>query len=130
MFSTLETYAIRYMWGNINYAVSMDNKKMNIEFEKLSLKEMRDLRGKLDRAISSYEDRKRREALAAVEDAAREHGFNLADLTGGRPRRAGTIAPKYANPSDPTMTWTGRGRKPRWVQENLDKGRQMEDLMI
>lgn len=103
---------------------------MSIDFDKMTLKEMRDLRAKLDRAINSYEDRKRREALAAIEEAAREYGFNLAELTGGKPRRAGTVPPKYANPEDPTMTWTGRGRKPRWVQENLEGGKQLEDLLI
>lgn len=103
---------------------------MTIDLDSMNLKEMRDLRAKLDRAINSYEDRKRREALAAVEEAARTHGFNLSDLTGGKPSRAGTVPPKYANPSDPTMTWTGRGRKPRWVQESLDKGKQLEDLLI
>lgn len=103
---------------------------MTIDLDKMSLKELRDLRSRLDRAISSYEDRKRREALSAIEDAAREHGFNLAELTGGKPRRIGTVPPKYANPDDPTMTWTGRGRKPRWVQENLDGGKQLEDLLI
>ncbi len=108
----------------------MKDEKMNTDFDNMSLKEMRDLRAKLDRAINSYEDRKRREALNAVEEAAREHGFNLADLTGGKARRAGTVPPKYANPQDPTMTWTGRGRKPRWVQENLDQGKQLEDLLI
>lgn len=103
---------------------------MDFDFDKMTLKEMRDLRVKLDRAINSYEDRKRRQALAAVEEAAREHGFNLADLTGVKTRRAGTVAPKYANPEDPTLTWTGRGRKPRWVQESLDSGRQLDDLLI
>lgn len=103
---------------------------MPLDFDKMSLKEMRDLRAKLDRAINSYEDRKRREALAAVEEAARVHGFNLADLTGGKTRRAGTVAPKYANPDDPTMTWTGRGRKPRWIIENLENGKQLEDMLI
>lgn len=103
---------------------------MSIDIDKMDLKELRDLRAKLERAINSFEDRKRREALAAVEEAARTHGFNLADLTGGKPRRAGTVAPKYANPEDPTMTWTGRGRKPRWVQDNLDSGKSMEDLLI
>ncbi|MDO5614034.1 MAG: H-NS histone family protein [Paracoccus sp. (in: a-proteobacteria)] len=103
---------------------------MTIEIEKMDLKELRELRAKLERAINSYEDRKRREALAAVEEAARTYGFNLADLTGGKTRRAGTVAPKYANPQDPTMTWTGRGRKPRWVQESLDSGKSLEDLQI
>ncbi|WP_022708094.1 H-NS histone family protein [Paracoccus sp. PARArs4] len=103
---------------------------MTIDLEKMSLKDMRDLRSKLDRAINSYEERRRREALVAVEEAAREYGFNLSDLTTGKPKRAGTVPPKYANPQDPTMTWTGRGRKPRWVVENLDNGKQLEDLLI
>jgi len=103
---------------------------MNIDFDQMSLKEMRELRTRLDRAINSYEDRKRREALAAIEEAAREHGFNLADLTGGKNRRTGSVAPKYANPQDPTMTWTGRGRKPRWVQESLTEGKELDDLLI
>jgi DNA-binding protein H-NS len=103
---------------------------MALDFDSMDLKEMRELRAKLDRAINSYEDRKRREALAAIEEAARNHGFNLAELTGGKPRKTGTVAPKYANPEDPTMTWTGRGRKPRWVQESLENGKELEDLMI
>ncbi|TBN40444.1 H-NS histone family protein [Paracoccus subflavus] len=103
---------------------------MTIDLDKMTLKELRDLRAKLDRAINSYEDRKRREALAAIEEAAREHGFNLAELTGGKPRRIGTVPPKYINPEDPTMTWTGRGRKPRWVQDSLEGGKQLEDLLI
>ncbi|WP_265502309.1 H-NS histone family protein [Paracoccus beibuensis] len=103
---------------------------MNTDFDKMSLKEMRDLRVRLDRAINSYEDRKRREALNAIEEAAREHGFNLSELTGTKTRRSGTVAPKYANPEDPTMTWTGRGRQPKWVKESLDSGKQLEDLAI
>ena len=53
---------------------------MSIDFDTMSLKEMRDLRTKLDRAINSYEDRKRREALTAIEEAAREHGFKIGSI--------------------------------------------------
>ena len=103
---------------------------MSLDFDKMSLKEMQDLRARLDRAINSYEDRKRREALAAVEQAAREFGFNLEELTGVKPIRSGTVAPKYANPDDPTMTWTGRGRKPRWINEHLAAGKELDDMLI
>lgn len=103
---------------------------VEIEFDKLNMQEMRDLKAKLDRAINSYEDRKRRDALIAAETAAKEHGFNLAELTGSKPKRTGSVSPKYVNPDDSTMTWTGRGRKPHWVIENLEKGKTMEDLMI
>ena len=103
---------------------------MNIDFDSLSLKELRELRIKLDRAIATFEDRKRREAMSAIEEAARSHGFNLAELTGAKPRKTATVAPKYANPDDASMTWTGRGRKPRWVQEKLDAGKSLDDMLI
>ncbi|RDW12218.1 H-NS histone family protein [Paracoccus thiocyanatus] len=102
---------------------------MSIELDAMSLRELRDLRNKLDRAISTFEDRRKREALAAAESAAREFGFNLADLTTAKPAR-GKVAPKYANPAAPEQTWTGRGRKPRWIQEALDTGKKLEDLEI
>ncbi|WP_017999106.1 H-NS histone family protein [Paracoccus sp. N5] len=102
---------------------------MTVDLDAMSLKELRDLRNKLDRAISTFEDRRKREALAAVESAAREFGFNLAELTAARPARS-KVAAKYANPQDPSATWTGRGRKPRWVQEALDSGKKLEDLEI
>lgn len=100
------------------------------DFDNMSLKEMRDLRAKLDRAINGYEERKRRQALAAAEEAARVHGFNLAELTGTKTRQAGTVAPKYANPADPSMTWSGRGRKPRWIVESLESGKKLEDMLL
>lgn len=102
---------------------------MSVNLDSLSLAELRELRNKVERAISSYEERRRKDALAAVESAAREHGFNLAELTGVKISRSKS-APKYANPENPEMTWSGRGRKPRWVQEHLDSGKPIEDLAI
>lgn len=102
---------------------------MPIDLDALSLSELRDLRNKVERAISSYEDRRRKDALAAIETAAREHGFNLAELTGVKIAKS-KVAAKYANPEDGNQTWSGRGRKPRWVQDHLDSGKPMSDLEI
>ncbi|MDN3712809.1 H-NS histone family protein [Paracoccus cavernae] len=102
---------------------------MPIDLDALSLSELRDLRNKVERAISSYEDRRRKEAMAAIESAAREHGFNLAELTGIKLSKS-KVAAKYANPEDASQTWSGRGRKPRWVQEHLDNGKPMGELEI
>ena len=52
-------------------------------------------------------------------------GFYLASI---HARKA--VAPKYANPADTSQTWTGRGRKPQWVQAALDAGKSLEDLAI
>lgn len=102
---------------------------MSVNLETLSLAELRDLRNKVERAINSYEERRRKEALAAIESAAREHGFNLAELTGVKTTRSKS-APKYANPANPQQTWSGRGRKPLWVQEHLNDGKPLEELAI
>lgn len=101
------------------------------DLDNMSLKELRELRSKVDRSISGFEERKRRAAMAALEDAAREHGFSLTELTGAKPARRGSkIAPKYANPADASQTWTGRGRRPLWIQAALDSGKSLNDLEI
>lgn len=108
------------------------------DLEKLSLPELRELRGQIDRAITGFTDRKRREALAAAEEAVKQHGFSLADLTrrGGKGRSAGSrssaaAAPgRYANPSDASQTWSGRGRRPAWLVEGINSGKSLEDFAI
>ena len=96
----------------------------------MSLKELRNLKMKVDRAIDTFENRKRREAIAAAEEAAKAHGFNLSELTGSKGMVTKTVAPKYAHPENPELTWTGRGRKPKWVVEALDQGKFLDDLAI
>jgi DNA-binding protein H-NS len=102
-----------------------------IDLETLSLKELKQLQKDVESAITEFKDRERRKALAEVEAFARERGLSPADLaalTARRTRRP--AAPKYANPADPSQTWTGRGRRPRWVDAALSSGKSLDDLAI
>ena len=107
---------------------------MEIDLNDLSLRELKDLQGRVGRAIASYEERKKREALAELEEKARDMGYSLAELIaaqGQKPSRKRSVSPaRYANPADPTDTWTGRGRKPRWFTDALAAGRTPEDLSV
>ena len=48
-----------------------------------------------------------------------------------RPRRPyPKVRPKYQNPDDPSQTWAGRGKKPRWLTKMLDAGMSIDDLRI
>lgn len=101
--------------------------------ESMSLDELKELRKKLDRAISSYETKRRQKALSALEQAARDHGFKLSDLLSDRQAgkgasRAGATGSAYVNPENPEQTWNGRGRRPRWVHDALEAGRTLDDL--
>ncbi|NEX48122.1 H-NS histone family protein [Pseudotabrizicola algicola] len=104
---------------------------MDINLNELSLKELKDLQSQVAKAINGYEDRRKKEALAELEEKARAMGFSLAELTGvssGR-KRSPAVA-KYANPDDPSDTWSGRGRKPRWFEAALQAGKKAEDLAL
>ena len=104
---------------------------MAIDLNDLSLKELKDLQSQVAKAISSFEDRRKKQALAELEEKAREMGFSLAELTGSTPVRKRTPAvAKYANPSDQSDTWSGRGRKPRWFVAALAAGKKPDDLMV
>lgn len=104
---------------------------MDINLNELSLKELKDLQSQVTKAISTFEDRKKKEALSELEDKARSLGFSLAELTGAVvSRKRAPATAKYSNPANPADTWSGRGRKPRWFEAALNAGKTPEDLSI
>jgi len=104
---------------------------MSINLDSYSLKELKDLQSQVAKAVSSFEDRRKKHALGELEEKARAMGFSLAELTGSVQVRKRTLAvPKYANPADAFDTWSGRGRKPRWFAAALAAGRRPDDLAI
>ena len=40
------------------------------------------------------------------------------------------VSPKYRNPDQPSETWAGRGKQPRWLVAQLKLGRRIEDFSI
>jgi DNA-binding protein H-NS len=40
------------------------------------------------------------------------------------------VFPKYQNPKNPTETWSGRGRYPRWLSPQLRSGKKLDDFRI
>jgi DNA-binding protein H-NS len=49
---------------------------------------------------------------------------------GGGDDRRREVSPKYRNPDNASETWSGRGRKPRWLEERLAKDAPLEDFVI
>ena len=56
----------------------------------------------------------------------------------GRERRIGPkgrrfypkVFPKYQNPLEPSETWSGRGKQPRWLVQAIQNGNKVEDFRI
>jgi len=40
------------------------------------------------------------------------------------------VFPKYRNPAQPSETWAGRGKKPRWLAAQLKSGKRIDDFRI
>jgi DNA-binding protein H-NS len=100
----------------------------------MSLAELKELKARVERAITEFDERRRNEAMLALAETARSRGFTLAELLGETPAalkrpRAPAVA-KFADPNDATRTWSGRGLKPRWFREALAAGLTPEAMLI
>jgi DNA-binding protein H-NS len=40
------------------------------------------------------------------------------------------VFPKYRNPAEPSETWSGRGKQPRWLTAQLRSGKPLDDFRI
>lgn len=102
-----------------------------INLNDLTLTELKKLEKDVTKAITSFEDRKKAEAIAALEERAKEFGFTLGELTGiTAARKRSPSEAKYAHPENPEITWSGRGRKPQWINDGLAAGKSLEDFAI
>lgn len=102
---------------------------MSLDLNSMSKDDLLSLRGEVDKALKSLDARRKAEALKAAQEAAKEHGFTLAELTGDA-KPAKKVAAKFANPANSSQTWSGRGRQPVWYRDALAAGASESDLAI
>jgi DNA-binding protein H-NS len=100
------------------------------EIDRMSFKELQDLELKIKRAKSTAQEKTRTDLKDKVEAMVAAAGFKMSDLFGGRGGKGRKVAAKYVNPDDSSETWTGRGRKPRWLAAKLKGGERIEKFLI
>ena len=101
------------------------------ELERMSYKDLTELENKIRKAKAGVQDRTRNQLKEKVEAMVASAGFKMSDLFGGgRGGKGRKVAVKYANPADPSETWTGRGRMPRWLTAKLKDGDKMDKFLI
>ncbi|HUS97342.1 MAG TPA: H-NS histone family protein [Hyphomicrobiaceae bacterium] len=103
-----------------------------INIDKMSLKDLIDLELKVKKAIGAAKERERSQLKQKIEQLVQSSGFSIDELFArGRASMKGrTVAPKFANPENKSETWSGRGRKPKWLVAKLGKGAKMQDFAI
>lgn len=88
-------------------------------------------RAELERKIEEARKKELADAIGQIRALMQQYGITVADLGGKSKatRSTGKVAPKYRDAAT-GATWTGRGRKPRWVEAALKSGKSLNDLAI
>lgn len=112
----------------------MELEMAELNLDAMTLSDLKQLQKDVAKAIATFEDRNKAEARNKVEAIAREMGFSLDELLGGVSKAKRTRNPakaaKFQHPENPSMTWSGRGRKPKWFIDALDAGTSPDSLLI
>ncbi|WP_024302906.1 H-NS family nucleoid-associated regulatory protein [Pseudogulbenkiania sp. MAI-1] len=102
-----------------------------MDLSNYSYTELLELQKKVQAEISGREREEKNKARAQILELAKMHGLSVQDvLVVGKPAARKPVEPKYQNPTNPSQQWTGRGRKPVWVEELLAQGKSLTDLTI
>lgn len=104
-----------------------------MKVDQLSAAELKKLEAEIEKRKQQIEKERLTTAANEITATLATHGVTLDEILPllGKKAAKGSKAPaKYRNPQDATQTWTGRGRKPGWINAALAKGKTLEDFEI
>lgn len=102
-----------------------------MDLQALNFVELKDLLAQIQVEIGQREKAEKAEAKSKILELARAHGLSLDDLfKSGEEKAKKPVEAKYRHPTDVSQTWSGRGRKPLWLQALLDQGKTLKELAI
>ena len=111
----------------------MDNN--HVDISGLSIEELWGLREEIGSRIGHLQEEAARKAFEQMEQVAAGVGMSLKELvekfgpkTRTKPRKNNIV--RYRNPQNPEETWSGRGRKPNWIDRELQGGGKLEDYAV
>jgi len=102
--------------------------KTVIDLSKLSLDELQALARDIETEVVSRREADRERVLNQMRELAGSLGMTLEEVVRGEKGKAISVPVKYRNPTNPIQTWSGRGKRPAWVNEALASGMTLEDL--
>ena len=111
---------------------------MRPDISNLSVAELKHLTSEAEALIESKKEQELDAAYKQVLQIASDHGVSVEELMtrGGKSAKSKSsstrkpVAPRYRNPDNQQETWTGRGKQPRWLVAELEKGAKLDDFLI
>jgi DNA-binding protein H-NS len=108
---------------------------MKPDISDLSVEDLKRLQAEAEALIASKKDQAVEDAYNQIIAIADAIGYSVEELleVGEQKRKKTTrkaVEPRYRNKSNTEETWTGRGKQPRWLVAELEKGAKLEDFLI
>src|SRR3954447_19358013 len=112
------------------------NKKFNLDA--MSVDEMWQLHEEISQVLSirltseKRELEKRLAQLRREKESRQPEGageLSLAGIAVAPRRKYPRVFPKYRNPKQPSETWSGRGKQPRWLAAALSSGHTIDEFV-
>jgi len=105
-----------------------------MELSTLSISQLRDLQQQIPAELKRRESQEKAEALVKLRAMAKTLGFSIEELMEKEAKvkssSGGKVKVKYRHPENSELEWTGRGRKPKWVEAWLAAGNTIESLLV
>ena len=102
------------------------------EVDSLSLQQLTNLEAMISCAKEKAQEAAKAELLAEMERMAQAVGLSVEEVMEVKYHRPPLrkVAPKYIHPTDPSLTWAGRGQRPKWLVAYLESGGEMDDCAV
>ena len=101
------------------------------DLETMSVAELDALIERARVARQETRDRRRFELKDEIEGKLKSEGFTAIEVLGARVKpKPQPLPAKYADSDDASLTWSGKGRMPGWLQTKLDAGAKLEQFLV
>lgn len=109
-------------------------KKVNLGA--MSTAELQSLKSDIEKELGNRSAKT--QAIEEVKKIAAERGLRLEDIlaelgVSGKSKGKRELGPapiRFRHPKDASLTWSGRGKRPNWMREALEKGMTEDSMRV